>query len=83
MKASDCSHLPKEVAGPRADSCEGGDSSKSLRYCLTCGHVGCCDSSPHQHARKHAVETGHETMASYPKSENSFRWCYKHDDYLE
>lgn len=83
MKASDCSHLPKEVASPRAHSCEGGDIAVSLRVCLTCGHVGCCDSSPGKHARKHAKETGHQTMASYPADESSFRWCYEHDDYLE
>ena len=23
-----------------------------LRLCLSCGHVGCCDSSPMRHARK-------------------------------
>lgn len=27
-----------------------------LRLCLTCGHVGCCDSSPMRHARAHATE---------------------------
>jgi hypothetical protein len=25
-----------------------------LRLCLTCGNVGCCDSSPMRHARGHA-----------------------------
>jgi hypothetical protein len=24
-----------------------------LRRCAECGHVGCCDSSPSQHASKH------------------------------
>ena len=24
-----------------------------LRLCLSCGHVGCCDSSPGRHATKH------------------------------
>ena len=31
----------------------------SLRRCLTCGHVGCCDSSPGLHATAHHKETGH------------------------
>ena len=30
-----------------------------LRLCLTCGHVGCCDSSPMRHARAHAGVIGH------------------------
>jgi len=30
-----------------------------LRLCLTCGHVGCCDSSPRRHARAHAHTVGH------------------------
>ncbi len=35
-----------------------------LRQCLNCGHVGCCDSSPQQHATKHFAATGHPVMAS-------------------
>ena len=83
MKISDCEHVPDELAKPRTDHCEGGDKSGSLRVCLTCGHVGCCDSSPGQHARKHAAETGHQVMAASPASEDSFVWCYEHDAYLE
>jgi hypothetical protein len=30
-----------------------------LRLCLSCGHIGCCDSSPMRHARKHAHTVGH------------------------
>ncbi len=30
-----------------------------LRRCAECGHVGCCDSSPSQHARAHAAASGH------------------------
>jgi uncharacterized UBP type Zn finger protein len=30
-----------------------------LRLCLTCGHVGCCDSSPNKHATKHFKTTEH------------------------
>ena len=46
-----------------------------LRMCLTCGKVGCCDSSPYQHATKHFNETGHPVMRSYEPGE-SWRWCY-------
>ena len=34
------------------------------RMCLTCGHVGCCDSSPHQHASEHFRGTGQPVMRS-------------------
>jgi uncharacterized UBP type Zn finger protein len=30
-----------------------------LRLCRTCGHVGCCDSSPNRHATKHFHKTRH------------------------
>ena len=30
-----------------------GDTWVHLRLCLTCGHVGCCDSSKNKHATKH------------------------------
>lgn len=83
MKIADCTHLPSEFAQPQADHCQEGDASPSLRVCLTCGHVGCCDSSPSQHARKHAAQTGHQVMASYPADKSSFIWCYVDDDYLD
>ncbi|GLZ40592.1 UBP-type zinc finger domain-containing protein [Actinokineospora sp. NBRC 105648] len=46
-----------------------------LRLCLTCGHVGCCDSSPMKHARGHAFGTGHPIVRSFEPGEN-WRWCY-------
>jgi uncharacterized UBP type Zn finger protein len=46
-----------------------------LRLCLTCGHVGCCDSSPHGHARVHALAAGHPIVRSYEPGED-WRWCY-------
>jgi uncharacterized UBP type Zn finger protein len=46
-----------------------------LRLCLTCGHVGCCDSSPNRHARRHAHLVGHPIVQSFEPGEN-WRWCY-------
>jgi hypothetical protein len=37
-----------------------------------CGHIGCCDSSPSQHAPKHAAITGHPIIASFEPGEDSF-----------
>ena len=48
-----------------------------LRRCLTCDHVGCCDSSPHRHATAHAAATGHPVLASAEPGE---RWAWCHPD---
>jgi ubiquitin-hydrolase Zn-finger-containing protein len=46
-----------------------------LRMCLDCGHVACCDSSPHRHATAHAHAEGHPVIRSFEPGE-SWRWCY-------
>ena len=46
-----------------------------LRMCLTCGNVGCCDSSPAKHADRHFAETEHPVMRSIEPGE-AWRWCY-------
>jgi Zn-finger in ubiquitin-hydrolases and other protein len=43
-----------------------------LRRCTECGHVGCCDSSPSQHATKHSHATGHPIIASFEPGETWF-----------
>jgi hypothetical protein len=52
-----------------------------LRLCLTCGHVGCCDSSPMRHARQHAFGVGHPIIRSFEPGE-SWRWCYLDQAYV-
>jgi hypothetical protein len=47
-----------------------------LRRCAQCGHVGCCDSSPGQHATGHWRETGHPVMQSFEPGETWF-WDYR------
>ena len=46
-----------------------------LRECLTCGHVGCCDSSKNKHATRHFREAEHPVIRSYEPGED-WRWCY-------
>jgi len=46
-----------------------------LRRCAQCGHVGCCDSSPAQHASAHFRETGHPVMQSFEPGEEWF-WSF-------
>ena len=66
---------PGEVTGCQ-DCAEIGETVWShLRMCLSCGHVACCDSSPHKHAAMHHKESAHPVMRSYEPGE-SWRWCY-------
>lgn len=46
-----------------------------LRLCLSCGHVGCCDSSPQRHATSHFKAGGHPVIRSFQPGED-WRWCY-------
>lgn len=48
-----------------------------LRRCAQCGHIGCCDSSPSQHATEHARATGHPVITSYEPGED---WFYDYRD---
>jgi ubiquitin-hydrolase Zn-finger-containing protein len=46
-----------------------------LRRCAECGHIGCCDSSPGQHASAHAAASGHRFVRSFEPGEEWF-WDY-------
>src|SRR5712672_3217515 len=81
-----CVHLiEQEPVPPRASGCEEclrmGTPWVHLRLCLTCGHVGCCDSSPMRHARAHAHSIGHPIVQSMERGED-WRWCYVHENYV-
>ncbi len=67
------------VADPACASClADGTRWVSLRQCLTCGHVGCCDSSVGRHATGHFHDTLHPVMQSAEPDEQ-WRWCYVHN----
>jgi hypothetical protein len=53
-----------------------------LRRCTRCGHVGCCDSSPSQHARRHSEETGHTVVHSFEPDEDWF-WSFALEDEVD
>lgn len=82
--ADECEHLaahhdrfvaPNTPEGC-ADCLRDGTKWVHLRLCLTCGNVGCCDSSPGRHAEEHYAHSGHEVMRSFEPGE-SWRWCFK------
>lgn len=54
----------------------------SLRVCLTCGHVGCCNSSIGKHAQQHAKDTNHPIVQSKEPGE-TWVYCYVDQDYLD
>src|ERR1700730_6951702 len=75
-----CSHTDqiKDVT-PNTHGCEeclkSGDTWIHLRCCLSCGHVGCCDSSKNKHATKHFRSTKHPLVKSGEPGED-WAWCY-------
>lgn len=83
-----CSHVDgiRAVAPRTPRGCEeclrAGDRWLHLRLCTTCGHVGCCDSSPNRHATKHFHETGHPIVRSFEPGED-WGWCYADEVELE
>ena len=76
-----CTHVDQADLGakPSGDGCaeclEMGGRWVHLRMCGTCGHVGCCDSSPNKHATKHSRAEDHPLVQSYEPGENWW-WCY-------
>ncbi|WP_432535007.1 UBP-type zinc finger domain-containing protein [Kineococcus arenarius] len=81
MNGSTCTHLAavNEDAAPSAEGCEDclrtGGRWVHLRMCSSCGHIGCCDSSPSTHATAHHRSTGHPLVRSYEPGEEWY-WCY-------
>lgn len=65
---------PERTPGACEDCQREGTRWMALRAC-TCGHVGCCDSSPGKHATRHFHETGHPVMRSAMPGDR-WAWCY-------
>ena len=83
-RTGDCDHLrdaPRAAVAGTPGACkeclEEGTRWVHLRMCLSCGHVGCCDSSERRHAERHFHETKHPVMRSVEPGE-AWRWCYEH-----
>lgn len=79
---STCAHLDDTTPPPPAVTPEGcqeclatGSRWVHLRLCTTCGHVGCCDSSPNKHATAHHRATDHPVVRSFEPGE-TWRWCF-------
>ncbi|MQA99915.1 MAG: hypothetical protein GEU78_06425 [Actinobacteria bacterium] len=75
-----CTHLDQiNDVTPTGDGCVDclavGDRWVHLRVCMSCGYVGCCDSSPNKHASKHAASDAHPIVQSFEPGEDWW-WCY-------
>ncbi len=82
-----CSHLNQiNDVSPSTAGCEeclkSGERWVHLRMCLSCGHVGCCDSSKNTHATRHFHATQHPLMRSIEPGED-WLWCYVDEVTLE
>ena len=74
-----------EPSGAGCADCEAGDGAGwwlHLRRCAQCGRIGCCDSSPSQHASRHASTADHPVVCSFEPGENWF-WDYRTDEFFE
>ena len=78
-----CPHAPTVHADftPDTHECAECGAPGPTRVCLSCGHVGCCDST-RGHATAHAKQSAHPVIRSLPLSEGSFTWCYECNAYL-
>jgi uncharacterized UBP type Zn finger protein len=76
-----CTHLDqvRDVTPRTPQGCEECLKMKGwwvhLRLCLSCGHVGCCDQSPHKHATKHFHQSRHPIIRSFEPGED-WAFCY-------
>jgi hypothetical protein len=79
-----CSHMSQihDVEPETLEGCSDclriGGRWLHLRKCLTCGHIGCCDSSPNKHARQHAGTSDHAIIQSFEPGED-WRYCFVDD----
>ena len=78
-----CPHLGDASQNPviESNACAECGLTSPTRVCLTCGHVGCCESM-NAHATAHARATKHAIIRSLPLSASSFTWCYECNAYL-
>ena len=80
----ECEHFVQKTPDilPNTKGCQECEVEKTpwvaIRMCLTCGHVGCCDSSVGRHATKHFEDTGHSVMEAVG---GAWKWCYVHKEY--
>ena len=88
MNEVSCKHLDAitTVRKPVAQECEDCVRNRTvwvhLRTCQECGGTRCCDQSPNQHARKHAMAASHPVVAS-AEPEEQWLFCFADDAFRD
>jgi len=77
-----CTHLDQIERTQLPESIEGceeclkiGGRWLHLRMCMSCGKIGCCDSSPNRHASRHAADAAHPIARSAEPGE-TWSWGF-------
>jgi uncharacterized UBP type Zn finger protein len=84
-QASECPHMAGtnatalKVSGTQCEEC---GLNSPTRVCMTCGHIGCCESM-RGHARAHALDNDHPLIRELTGRERAFTWCYGCNAYIE
>ena len=81
-----CSHLADvqvvRTDAVTCDDCAPDEIWPAVRLCLSCGHLGCCDTSTNKHAKTHWEESGHPLMRSVRMAEG-WIWCYEDNAFFQ
>jgi uncharacterized UBP type Zn finger protein len=89
MSTKGCAHIQQvnqnidaKTPNGSQENLQMGSDWVHLRLCLSCGHVGCCDSSPNKHGTKHFKSTGHPIIRSFEPGEG-WKWCYVDERFMK
>ena len=77
-----CTHWDPQVLETARRRCEECPATEELRLCVTCGHVGCCESQL-AHGTKHWLASGHPNTIPVGDAPFHWRWCYADDMYVK
>ncbi len=83
IKKTECKHQQGVTGKVVSDKikCALCDVEQDLRICLTCGHVGCCESS-NAHNTDHFKQTSHPLIKPY-RCDYDWLWCYSCEAFLD
>lgn len=81
--SGECDHLrvtkefddPDPLSATCLECAAEGLTPVALRMCLTCGYVGCCESSEGRHAMAHFEQRNHPVIREFSSGQR-WRWCY-------
>jgi monovalent cation/hydrogen antiporter len=84
IRASECPHFKEtnsQAFEVNSTICSECGLESPTRVCMTCGHIGCCEST-NGHALAHSKSSDHHLIRQLPISDTSFTWCYGCNAYL-